>query len=103
MKARECPHCHKKISIRKCTIFFLRGTAYSIQCNHCNRTVSPLKEPIPMNACLIVGFFSVVAPMQFCLYYLHTSFTKALIYTLPIFLFVLVSSMILTIIKIKFK
>lgn len=103
MRVRECPYCHKQISFSKCSIYFLRGTAFSIRCNHCNKSISLEKEPIPVKACWVAGFASIVVPMNFCLYHLHTSFRKALACSLPIFLFLLLASMVLTICRIKFK
>ena len=103
MKARECPYCHKKVSVLKCTFFLLRGTAYSIRCNHCGNSISPSKEPIPFNACVVAGFLSIFLPMQFCLYYLHMGFLDSLMCALPIFLLLLAAVIILTLCRIKFK
>lgn len=29
MKSRECPYCHKKVSLRKCIKYIIKGTKYS--------------------------------------------------------------------------
>jgi len=103
MEVRECPYCHKKVSLRKCSICFLRVTSNSIRCNHCNYSISLLKEPISVSACVAVGFLSMVIPMNFFLCYMHFSFGKALMYTFPIIVVEIILSMILTLRKIKFK
>lgn len=37
MKNRECPYCHKKVSLRKCIKYIIKGTKYSTTCNHCGQ------------------------------------------------------------------
>lgn len=76
---RECPHCHKSISLRNTSIYLLRGTDYVIKCNHCLNNVKPKKEPMPFYISVLGGFLSVVIPIQFCLYYLKMDFLDSLL------------------------
>lgn len=98
MKARECPYCHKRISIRKCTYYFWRGTRYTIHCNHCGREVRPLKEPIPFNYTVIAGLLTSYMSMEFFLYYIGLN----LIHCIPIFAFAMALVMIIVLGRIKF-
>ena len=77
MKARECPYCHKRISIRKCTYYFWRGTRYTIHCNHCGQEVRPLKEPIPFNYTVVAGLLTSYISMEFFLYYIGLNFVDS--------------------------
>ena len=76
---RECPHCHKSISLRNTSIYLLRGTKHIIRCNHCHNEVRPSKEPMPFNTSVVGGFLSVVIPLQICLYYFRIDFLGSLL------------------------
>lgn len=102
MKPRECPYCHKRISVLKCSYYFLRGTDYSIHCNHCHKEVWLAKEPIPFMYCVCVGFILAVIPMNFFLYYMKFDFLKSAICCLPIFAIAAFVIMIVILRKIKF-
>lgn len=102
MKARECPYCHKRISISRCSYYFWRGTDYSIHCNHCHKEVWLEREPIPFMYCVCAGFIVTVLPMNFFLYYMKFGFLKSMLYTLPIFTIAEIVIMILTLRKMKF-
>lgn len=102
MKARECPYCHKRISIRKCTYYFWRGTRYTIHCNHCGQEVRPLKEPIPFNYTVVAGLLTSYISMEFFLYYIGLNFVDSLIHCIPIFAFAMALVMIIVLGRIKF-
>lgn len=68
MKNRECPYCHKKVSLRKCIKYIIKGTKYSTTCNHCGQQLWLEKEPLPFMYCVSAGFFIMYLPMQFFLY-----------------------------------
>ena len=102
MKARECPYCHKRISIFRCSYYFLRGTDYSIHCNHCHKEVWLEREPIPFMYCVCAGFIVAVGSMNFFLYYMKFDFLKSLIYFLPIFAITELISMVITLKNIRF-
>ena len=102
MGNRECPYCHKNISISRCSHYFLHGTNYSIRCNHCNQEVKLLKEPISFNYCFIIGFCISYGFMSFFLYFLKLDFIESLLYTLPIIIVFLLITMILTLKRIIF-
>lgn len=84
MKTRECPYCHKIISLKRCLTFLFKGTNYTTTCNHCNRSVKLEKEPIPFMYCVFAGFLSIFLPMQLFLYVYKMSFVQSLLYSLPI-------------------
>ena len=84
MKNRECPHCHKKVSIRNCIKYILRGTNYSTTCNHCGRKLWLVKEPIPFMYCVFAGFLMMYLPMQYFLYYCEMDFLHSMLYCLPL-------------------
>lgn len=65
MKNRECPYCHKKVSLRKCIKYIIKGTKYSTTCNHCGQQLWLEKEPLPFMYCVSTGFFIMYLPMQF--------------------------------------
>ena len=65
MKNRECPYCHKKVSLRKCIKYIIKGTKYSTTCNHCGQQLWLEKEPLPFLYCVSAGFFIMYLPMQF--------------------------------------
>lgn len=46
LKARECPHCHRQVSLQVCSKYLLRGTNYTVRCNHCNTELALVKEPL---------------------------------------------------------
>lgn len=74
MKNRECPYCHKKVSLRKCIKYIIKGTKYSTTCNHCGQQLWLEKEPLPFMYCVSAGFFIMYLPMQFFLYYCNLGF-----------------------------
>ena len=84
MENRECPYCHKKISLRNCVKYVYRGTAYSTTCNHCGNRVKLIKEPYPFMYAVFAGGLSAYLPMQFFLYIAKLTFVQSLLYTLPI-------------------
>lgn len=84
MQNRECPYCHKRISIGRCLIYMYRGTNYSTRCNHCERMVKLKKEPISFVYCVCAGFLSIYLPMQFFLYFCDFPFFKSALFSLPI-------------------
>ena len=102
MKARECPYGHQRISIRKCTDYFWRGTRYTIHCNHCGQEVRPLKEPIPFNYTVVAGLLTSYISMEFFLYYIGLNFVDSLIHCIPIFAFAMALVMIIVLGRIKF-
>lgn len=65
MKNRECPYCHKKVSLRKCIKYIIKGTKYSTTCNHCGQQLWLEKEPLPFMYSVSAGFFIMYLPMQF--------------------------------------
>ena len=74
MKNRECPYCHKKVSLRKCIKYIIKGTKYSTTCNHCGQQLWLEKEPLPFMYCVYTGFFIMYLSMQFFLYYCNLGF-----------------------------
>ncbi len=79
-KARECPHCHRKISIKNCSTYLLRGTATTIHCDHCNTELALIKEPIPFKWCPLIGFLSTFIPAEYFLFIKNLSFAKSMSY-----------------------
>lgn len=84
MENRECPYCHKKVSLRKCIKYIIKGTKYSTTCNHCGQQLWLEKEPLPFMYCVSAGFFMMYLPMQFFLYYCNLDFIDSVLYCLPI-------------------
>lgn len=84
MKSRECPYCHKKVSLRKCIKYIIKGTKYSTICNHCGKQLWLEKEPLPFLYCVSAGFFIMYLSMQFFLYYCNLGFIDSVLYCLPI-------------------
>ena len=103
MKNRECPHCHKKVSIRNCIKYILRGTNYSTTCNHCGRKLWLIKEPIPFMYCVFAGFLMMYLPMQYFLYYCEMDFLHSMLYCLPLAFITEVVCSILILYRIYFK
>lgn len=79
LKARECPNCRRLVSIRTCSKYLLRGTNYSIYCNHCNKELALIKEPIPFKWCQFIGFLSTVIPAVYFLFFLKLGFDKSML------------------------
>lgn len=84
LKARECPHCHRLVSIKVCSKYLLRGTAYTIHCNHCNTELALIKEPVPFKWCPFVGFISTAIPAEYFLLVQKLSLAKSLTYAATI-------------------
>ena len=103
MKNRECPYCHKKISLRHCLLYIYRGTNYSTTCNHCGKEVKLIKEPIPFMYCVCAGFLSVSLPSYFLIYQFHWTFIKAVLSCLPFVIFSFIICTILTFKNLFFK
>lgn len=103
MEVRECPYCHKKVSLRNCLKYILRGTGYPTTCNHCGRELWLAKEPMPFNYCVIAGFLLMYIPIQFCIYYCHMDLVTAVSYCWPIAVIAELVSIILTLRRIYFK
>ena len=103
MKTRECPYCHKKVSISNCFKYIIRGTKYSTTCNHCEHEIWLEKEPLPFTYCVVVGFLIIYIPLQFCIYYLHMDFISSVIYCMPLAVIAEIASIILTLKRIYFK
>ncbi len=103
LKARECPHCHQKVSINVCSEYFLHGTAYEVHCNHCNTGLMLIKEPIPFKWCPLAGFLCVVIPAEYFLYIKNLGLIESLSYAAIFGMFGLLVCMILTLNRIYFK
>lgn len=80
LKARECPHCHHQVSMTVCSKYFLRGTAYTVYCNHCNTELALVKEPVPFQWCVFAGFLSTVIPAEYFLYVQKLGLARSLSY-----------------------
>lgn len=93
---RICPHCHKKVSLRKCTYYFLRDSNYSIECNHCHRTIKPIKNPLKVEYCVCAGFLSIYLPAIFYMYIFHMDFLTCILSSLPFTVLVVGVIMVLT-------
>lgn len=100
---RVCPHCGKKISLRRCMDYILLGTSHGIACNHCNRMVWLRHEPIPFFLCVCIGAMSIIFPMDFFLYYMEYGFLKSLAFSLPIALLVFIVVTVLYMRRIEFR
>lgn len=103
MKNRECPYCHKKVSLRKCIKYIIKGTKYSTTCNHCGQQLWLEKEPLPFMYCVSVGFFIMYLPMQFFLYYCNLGFIDSVLYCLPIAVVAEAICLIVVLYKIYFR
>ncbi len=103
LKARECPHCHRQVSLQVCSKYLLRGTNYTVRCNHCNTELALVKEPIPFNYCVMAGFLSGVIPAQYCLYILKMGLIQSMTYAIMLGLIAEIVCIMLTFKKIKFK
>ena len=79
-KARECPHCRRQVSVEVCSKYFLRGTAYTVRCNHCDTELALIREPVPFKWCPLAGFLSVVIPGEYFLFVRHICLIKSLTY-----------------------
>lgn len=80
LKERECPHCRRQVSVGVCSRYFLRGTAYTVRCNHCDTELALVKEPIPFKWCPFAGFLSAVIPAEYFLFVRHLGLAKSLSY-----------------------
>lgn len=103
LKARECPHCHRMVSIKTCSTYFLRGTAYHIRCNHCNAELALINEPVPFKWCPLIGYMSTVIPAVYFLFVRKFGFVESMSYAAIIGLLAVVTIAILTIEKCYFK
>lgn len=103
LKARECPHCHRLVSLKICSKYLLRGTAYTIRCNHCNTELALQKEPIPFNLCSFIGLLSTVIPAVYFLFIIRLGFDKSILYAAIIGLFAVIIISILTFNRSYFK
>ena len=103
MKNRECPFCHKKISLRHCLLYIYRGINHSTTCNHCGKEVKLIKEPVPFIYCVCAGLLSVYLPSYFLIYQFHWTFIKAILSCLPIVIFSFIICTILTFKNLFFK
>lgn len=103
LKSRECPNCHRLVSIKTCSTYFLHGTSRSVHCNHCDTELMLPKEPIPFKWCVFAGFVCGVVPAEYFLYIRQLGLSKSLLYATLIGLLGLVVCMILILNKIYFK
>lgn len=103
LKARECPHCHKMVSINVCSEYFLHGSAYVVQCNHCDTRLTLVKEPIPFKWCPFAGFLCGIIPAEYFLFIKKLGLVESLSYAAFIGILGLLVCMILTLTKIYFK
>lgn len=103
LKARECPHCHHIVSLRTCSKYLLRGTGYSIHCNHCNKELALIKEPIPFKWCPFIGSLSTVIPAVYFLFFLKLGFDRSMLYAAIFGLFAIITISILTFKRSYFK
>lgn len=78
---RICPHCHKKVSLRKCTYYFLRDSNYSIECNHCHRTIKPIKNPLKVEYCVCGLFINLFTCHLLYVYFPHGFFNLHIKFT----------------------
>lgn len=85
---RECPYCHRKVSIWLSSFYLFRGTDYSINCNHCHKKIKPKKEPVSFLYCVCAGFLSVVLPVDYCVYMRKEDFVHSVLFALPFFILV---------------
>lgn len=83
MKNRECPYCHKKVSLKNCIKYVIRGTNYPTVCNHCGQQLWLRKEPLPFIYCVFAGFLMMYLPMQYFLYYCKMNFINSVLYCIP--------------------
>ncbi len=80
LKARECPHCHRLVSMKVCSKYILCGTAYTVCCNHCNTELALVKQPVPFQWCMFAGFLSTVIPAEYFLYVQNLGLARSLLY-----------------------
>lgn len=102
-KARECPHCHRLVSIGTCSTYLLRGTAYTIHCDHCNTELALVKEPVPFKWCPLMGFLSGVIPAEYFLYIKNLGLARSLSYAAVFGVFGLAIIVVLTFQRSYFK
>ncbi len=103
LKVRECPYCHRLVSIKVCSKYLLRGTVYTVYCNHCNTELALTKEPIPFKWCLLAGFLSTMVPAEFFLYVLKLGLVKSLLCAALIGIIVIGVISLLILGRIRFK
>lgn len=103
LKARECPHCRRSVSIKTCSKYLLRGTAYTVRCDHCNTELALIKEPVPFKWCPFAGFAGTVIPAEYFLIVQKLGLAKSLSYAALCGLFVVVIISILTFKRCYFK
>ncbi len=97
INARECPYCHRPVSLKVCAKYLLRGTAYTIRCNHCDTELALIREPIPFKWCCCAGFISTAIPAEYFLFIKRLGLIRSLGYAAVIGMIVLfiISVMIL--------
>ena len=103
MKNRECPYCHKEISLKRCFLYIYRGTNYPTRCNHCSHKIMLVREPVPFIYCVCAGFLSIYIPTSLFLYFYHFSFWKAALCSLPFALICFIVCVVLTSKRLFFK
>ena len=103
MRNRECPYCHKEISLKRCFLYIYRGTNYPTRCNHCSHKVMLVREPVPFMYCVCAGFLSIYIPTSLFLYFYHFSFWKAALCSLPFALICFIVCVVLTFKRLFFK
>lgn len=99
---RICPCCNKKVSLKRCTHYFLYDATHTIRCNHCDNEIKPEKNPTNTSYCIYYGFASIYAPMYIFLYFYDKDFLTSFIYSLPIFIFLITAIMVITIKRLYF-
>ena len=103
MKNRECPYCHETVSLKRCLKYLLKGTDYDTVCDHCGRSIKLAKEPFPFKYGFLIGFLSMVLPMNLFLYIYHLPFLQSLLYTLPFVIGCIVVIAVITLCRIIFS
>lgn len=99
---RICPFCNKKVSIWKCTHYFLHDSSYNINCNHCNNKIRPIKNPIRIEYCTCAGFISIYLPAIICIQTFHLDFLTSILYALPFFALVELVIIVITLNRLFF-
>ncbi len=106
----KCPHCGKEVSPKQRMVYFWRGTAHYINCEHCGGAMHPAREPISTQLCFQIGFFTTTI-LAFLYWQLvlkgSTSswiyFFEAYLFVLPVVLVIFIITCILTYNRIEFS
>lgn len=104
MKNRECPCCHKQVSLRRCSSYFWKGvTPITMRCNHCHEEIRIVKNPVPLAFWVIGGVVMGNLPSILTYFCFRHDFLKAILYSLPTWPIIISTLVVVSLMRMKFE